>query len=581
MAVHSGFKYYFDLLGLDNNSYRVHYRFDDNTGSGNKISNEATGFLPMSGFLSPTGSGFYSQPGSGYFTGNIITIMNATGLPSEAWTHIIVYNKTGTGAGVLVDTLTGSMGSLVSGYTIGINDNNRLYFESYDNNGPFTATSSIMLGKQNVVAVTKSNSVLSFYCYDFNNQETLSDNFSINGEYIVSSRRCTIGRAINSLPFSIKRDYKGYLDEYIFLQESITPFTFKYLASGLVSTYSGTTGPITTFSGIEITGYSYSLTGLTGITGYKNVVTGSGLDPFATGNAYEFYWQTVPLSGYLTTGFRIDVQTGYVFRYITGDTVDTLTPNIPFMTGCALDEVSYLRKIDDSDMSVLYLNRFRFRVLNLDAGFDDVQGRFQVRTSTLHTSTQIYINGIAQYPGGFTVTGGFYGSGIVFDSGVDYRLDKFYVDSTGLYSLDDVCIYDEVSGPKVSFTGIPLSGNTLSSTAGSNYYFLNGVLLTSGLDYISVGGTFTWITNAYSGMENPRTFTFPHQGLIAAYQTGLATSHSGLVQRRGTQLFLNGQRQLLGWNYIENSSLDLIRQSGLFDATTTLLYDNNSGFFEN
>lgn len=143
MSVHSGFLYYFDLLGLDRDSLRVHYRFDEN--SGILIPNDAPSFPQLSGELSSVGD-FYSKAGSGFFTGQSITVQNATGLPSEFWSHIFVFERTGAGRHVLFDSLMS--GDITSGYVLGVNDGNKLYFDSYDQNGPVSKTSSVVLGKR-------------------------------------------------------------------------------------------------------------------------------------------------------------------------------------------------------------------------------------------------------------------------------------------------------------------------------------------------------------------------------------------------------------------------------------------------
>ncbi len=572
MSAHSGLLYYFDLLGLDRDTLRVHYRFDVNSGA--TIPNDAPNFPQMSGQLSSVG-GFYDSSGSGKFTGQNVQIQNATGIPADFWTHIFVYEKTGAGRGVLFDSLM--TGSIYSGYVIGVNDNNRLYFESYDQKGPFSKTSDIILGKKNVVAVVRANSLLTFYCYDFNNSDILSDSHSLNGTYVLSAAKGVIGATNNAPNFIERNPFTGYLDEYLYLQEGVTPSTFRYLVSGLCSDYSVTSGAVICHSSVEITGYTTIVTGVSGVTGYEMQVTGSGLDPFGTGS-YELYWGVVPKMGYLVSGLQVVNLSGVVVRCNTGDPQTTLTLRGDYTKGFNLDEVSYVRKMYESDFSVLNVFSIFGPTLNLEAGYDFVLGQFQLGDLYQENQVGIYLNGISQLSTGYSVTGGFYQSGVVLSG--DYRLDGFYMDSTGFFNETDVVIYDELSGAKSrAFITGAQPGLYEDMTVSGQLIFLNGQLLVSGYDYSAgTGSQFRWENANLQGATGALT-SFPMGGCAFSYYTGILLTTTN-VPRRNSQLFLNGQRQRLGQDYIENSSIDLIRQSGIFENSLPTVYDNNDLFFE-
>lgn len=572
MSVHSGFLYYYDLLGLDRDSLRVHYRFDENLGT--HIPNDAPNFPQLSGSLSSVGD-FYSVNGSGFFTGQKITVQNATGLPSDFWSHIFIFEKTGAGANVLFDSLVSN--DITSGYAIGINDGNKLYFDSYDQNGPVCKTSSIILGKKNLVAVVRANNLLTFYCFDFNNDTILSDSFSINGDYMPPAAKGIIGGTENPPKYLQNGIYQGYIDEYVFIQEGITPSTFRYLVSGLCSEYAIISGDVLALTGIEVTGYATGVTGVTGVTGYINQVTGSGIDPFGTGN-YELYWGTVAQTGYLATGYSITALTGETVRYVTGDPTIEITLRSEFIRNFNLDEVSYLRKIDLNDISLLSIYPIFGPTINLEAGYDTVLGQFQLDSIYDTSEIEVYLNGIAQLDTGFAVTGNFYGSGVVLSG--DYRLDGFYLDATGFFGGDDVIIYDRIAGgrQRVALTGIQ-SGQTEALYPTGQFIYYNGQLLLSGLDYVAdSSGLFTWHTDKWNG-ETGALITFPTMPYIERV-TGELLYLTGVVPRRNSQLFLNGQRQQLNKDYIENSAFDLIGQSGIFETSLSLLYNDDDSFFE-
>lgn len=572
MSAHLGFLYYYDGLGLDRDSLRVHYRFDQT--SGTNIHNDAPNFPQMSGQLSSVGN-FYSQSGSGFFTGQRITVQNATGLPSDFWSHIFVVEKTGAGRSVIFDSLMS--GDVTSGYIIGINDANKLYFESYDQNGPFSKTSSLMLGKKNMAAVVKTNNLLTFYCFDFNNDVILSENHSINSEFMPSAAKGVIGNCANPPKFAQSGHLRGYVDEYVFLHEGITPSTFRYLVSGLCSDYTLISGSVTSITGVEVTGYATGITGVTGVTGYQNQITGSGIDPFGTGS-YEYFWGTVELTGYLVSGVAVTAQTGQTVRYVTGDASSGVILRTGYIGGFNLDSACYVRKIDSNDISLLSTYAFHGPALNLEGGYDYVLGRFQL-DSIYHTSqVEIYLNGIAQLDTGFSVTGNFYRSGVVLSG--DYRLDGFYIDSTGFFGPNDVVIYDRISGSRQrAFTTGAQSGQTEALYPTGQFIYYNGQLLLSGLDYVAgVGGQFTWNTAKFD-TSTGALISFPTLPPLERI-TGELLYITGIVPRRNSQLFLNGQRQQLGKDYIENSILDLIGQSGIFDTSASLLYNDDELFFE-
>ncbi len=572
MQDNEGFLYYYDLLGLPRESLKLHYRFDDV--SGVAIANNAPNFPQISGRLSSIGN-FFNKSGSGFFTGQSIFVNNATGLPAEFWSHLFIFEKTGSGRGIFFDSLMSN--TITSGYVIGINDANKLYFESYDQNGPMSKTSSIVLGKKNIVSVVKTNNLLTFYSFDFNNDEILSDNHSVNGNFILSSSKGIIGRTSGTPNYIQNGNFLGYLDEYVYIQDGITPSTFRYLVSGLCSDYVLNSGDITYITGIEVTGIATGVTGVTGVTGYSNVITGSGLDPFSTGD-YELYWGVTGLTGYIVSGYKIDLLTGNVVRSFTGDPIPVVSGRTNYMKDFVLDEISYLRKIDTNDTSLWSSFPFFGPKLNLQAGYDFVIGQFQLDNNYHTDDLEVYLNGIAQMDAGYSVTGNFYGSGVVLSG--DYKLDGFYLESTGIFAQDDTILYDLISGVKqrIILTGI-FSGQIETFAPTGQLIYYNGVLQYSGLQYTTgISGYFKWKTNQYSGESGVLT-VFPSLPFLES-RTGVMPVLSGQLPRRNSHLFLNGQRQRLNTDYIENSSLDLIKQSGIFEISLDSIYNAEEDFFE-
>jgi len=568
MSAHSGFLYYYDRLGLDTGSYRVHYRFD-NSGV---LANDSPYYPQFSGSLYPTGT-FFSQSGVGNFTGQYLNINNATGLASEFWTHILLFEKQNGKRGVLIDTL--KSGEIFSGYLLGVNDNNKLYFQSYDQNGSFSRTSNLVLGKKNLAAVTKTNNLLSFYIADFANDTVLAENFTINGNYVLPSSKMVIGRASGNSSLTDSSPLSGFIDEYVYLTDALGSTTLQALFSGLCSSYQSVSGEVSGYYINEITGYATGITGVTGVTGYQNEITGSGIDPFSTGE-YELLYGTVAKTGYLTSGQLITPLTGLVGHTITGDSSFILSFNSGLARSFYLDEISYIRQIDGNDISTVNINPFGSKI-NKIGGYDLVEGKFQLDAPYSENRVQLYINGVSQLYTGFSVTGNFYGSGIVLSG--DYRLDGRLVDSTGFFTKDDTLIFDLVGGDKKKFDVYhPALNSTVSFNPSGDFVFFNGILLISGMDYDISSNLFRWKTDMFSTTSGALTVFNPLSGSVKS--TGkLFNSFSG-VYRNHSQVFLNGQRQLINTNFIENSSLDLVGQSGIFDSSLVSIYNNDTTFFE-
>jgi hypothetical protein len=568
----SGVLYYLDILRIDTGSYRLHYRFDQ-SGSGQIIPNET--FYPQhSGRLSTVGQ-FYNISGSGFLTGQNITIGNPTGLPVDFFSHIFVYEKTVTGGGIIFDSILKQ--PISSGYAIGVNDANRLYFQYFNGNGPVFRTSDLILGDKNLVAVSKTNNLITFYNYDFSLENSESDEFPIEGDFIFASPQARIGASVGSgAGFVSPKAYSGYLSEYIILSEAVTPSTFRYLCSGLASTYSVAPQLIQTGVLNQITGYLTGLTGITGVVSYVNVITGSGLNPFGTGD-YQFFYQTSGVTGFLATGLNLTPLTGNVPFYMTGDIVENVTPNNGFIQSFGFEELSFIRRIDQTDIYVSRIPSGSFFRLNLDGEFNDVEGKFQLDNIYTPEQVVLFANGQAQFFSGFSVTGNVYGSGVVISG--DYILEDFLVNTTGFYSGDDRFFYDAVSGRRAATFVTGIQANLPAAVPiNSHTYYLNGQLLISGINYHISGGAFRWFDNTYSGAS----------GVLLAYDDSLAfILRTGIFfnpylrfARLQNQLYLNGQRQVHGENYLSNSKNDLISQSGLFEENLFQIYNGESGYLE-
>lgn len=565
-ANNSGLLYYLDSLGVSRDSMLVHYGFDGPS----RVANLAPSYPQSSGALSSVGT-FFSQSGSGNFTGQRLSILNSTGLNTDVWTHVAIIERQTSSGGVVFSNLT--TGAPPSGYSWGFNDANKLFFEAEGANGPLCLTSNIILGKKNLVGLVYNGASLSFCSYDFAKQEVLWDEQTPSATIFTARPTGVLGAP--SVPnYAYSNPFVGFIDEYAIFNEAFSPTLFAYLCSGLVSTLSINSGAVRTITENIITGYGYSLTGVTGIVGYTVSPSGSGVSLFGTGN-YQNCWSAEPITGYLTSGSGLVPLTGARRTYLTGDSTASLSPNYGLINSFVFDEVSVIRRIESTDFIEIHLLPTG-KSINYTAGFDSVLGQFQLDGNYPENGVHLFINGISQLSTGYSITGNGFVSGAQLSG--DYRLDGPYVDSTGRYDLDDYAVYDHLSGRRRSFydTGIQ-TGSTISWAPSGNLVFLEGQLLASGLDYTTQAGLFKWETDTYVGGS----------GLLTSFEDSFYTRATGISTPvvtsfvKGTsRVFFNGQRQRVNIDYVENSSLDLINLSGVFENTSATVYNNESGYFE-
>lgn len=562
MAANSGLLYTYDLLGLDWDSYKIHFTFEEN--SGVKIMNYAA--PSISGELSSVG-GFHTTLGTGLFSGQSLTIKNGSGCESTDWTQIFLYSRSGFGSsgGVLFDSFR--TGSTKSGYAIGINDANSFYFQSFDNEGELVKTSRLSYADANCAAVVKTRNLINFYKLNPRTLELESDSHTINGDYVLFSDKMALG--------SGQSPFKGNLDEYVFISEGLNPSSVKMLMSGLLSDLSITASVTSGFTTNQITGYATGITGVTGILGYLNVATGSGVNAFGV---MQYQYQPVAQTGYISSGLTITPLTGNVTNYITGDYTSGITLSTAKLLSLGYNEIAYTRFISTEDYSLASVANTYTASLDKNGSFDFVDGRFQLDELYTSGNVQIYMNGLAQFPSGYGVTGGFYHSGSA--PLADYFIDGYYVDSARTYESTDWLIYDIISGKqeRCVVSGRGSGAAEPIAVTGWDKAFFNGALLYSGLDFTVSGGLFRWMTNKYSGASG---------NLIVYSQNFSPTSVSGVTFNTfpiflpgNTQVFLNGQRQRKDVDYVENATCDLILRRGNFETLPNSIYNNDDTFFE-
>ncbi len=577
MSVLAGFKYYYNFLGIGTGSYQLDYSFNDNSGvlipnSGNNQN--------FTGNLIGNPTTFYSNPGNGFFnTGTYIHINNTNQITGKDWTIYTVYEKTGIGNGVIFSNFHSTSG-IYSGCAIGVNDANKLYLETYDNNGANVITSQKTFARKNAVSITKAGDNLSLGYFNFNNKSLELENFTVSDTYFYPSNEWYIGAAINPPTHFNQNTYNGYIDEFIYISEAINPTYSEKLFSGFYSEVSPDIQTITSTGYNSVSGiFSGVTSAYTGVTGYSVTITGSGIDSCNFDNTINYYLYT-PLTGTITGG-NILILSGINNSLITGVTKGILSINSGVITEFGMDDISWMKPIVSSEIYTFsgYQNTNHNKISQFDFSYN----KFELDDLYSNNQVQLYIDGLAKLPSGYAYTGNYYSQGLQLSG--DYFITGYYVESTGAFQLTDTCIYDLYSGQKstYNFTGVNNTGQTYTvSDPFSNindFVFLNGIKLVSGIDYSHNG------TNITINYQNNKTYNSGNLYIFNFNDTffreyGNLTGYTGFrFLKDSSMVWQTGVRQIINQDFIENSQIDLLKYSGIFNTGFSGIYDDNGLFW--
>ena len=195
--------------------------------------------------------------GSGYFSNQYVDIAHPTGLASPTATFIFSQQKSGRDPGTIFSNLSGQ-----SGYEIGINAANKLYFNHYINGEPAINTLNIIPGEKNIYGVTLGNGAVNMFRMNPANSGSLgfytfqTQSFSIPPYGVTTTSEWRLG--------SGEYNYKGWMDYFLYFNKVLPVEKLKWLANSLYRNYSFT-GPITGRTTPFLTGAGTSGSGVTGI----------------------------------------------------------------------------------------------------------------------------------------------------------------------------------------------------------------------------------------------------------------------------------------------------------------------------
>jgi hypothetical protein len=642
MTFYTGIKFFADNLGIEYDKILAAFSFYSGFNTNNIIypemwsgSNSATGYLSTAVI---GGQGFYTFNGTGRFNGSLTMSLRGQNFAlTEDSTFFISYQKLRTGSEILLSSATGTNFNNCQGYCLGVNDANKLYLKYWNPvEGPFTFTYSKILSDKNLIVVNRTNSILSIGRYDNNKLSYDLEQFSIfnNAFKNNDSGSLFLGGHSSNINWmdSSSNNFSGFVDKFYFF--SGLPFQYSnILTSGLYSiptgndgyteTYCYTTGynfnsgfSYTGVTGVFVSGFS---SGVSGITGYTTGLSGysySGITGYAQnslgiyvdncGNSQILY-QQVPVSGlisgtYITaialtgityiTGTREIVLSGTLSGfsgiYITGQVCN----NIFNITGDILYDIdkSYLSSLSYSQISLLsnveqnkdtveiYNEPYQNTPLNYNTNllYDNVSSYYTDNNILNSNIILLFANGQALFNSGYTLVQNGYDTVIV--PNIDYYVTGNIFITNNNFTINDNLFYDSFGENSSGFllTGYT-SGNIIPNINFSgSYVFYNGQKLISGKDYT---GNNRFNFSIDSGNNYIVIKKLPSNIIYQSGSSGTLNLNNKNLNDGCSQVYLNGIRQKINNNYIENSNYDLISGNYTEPSVNSIIYNNTNDYF--
>lgn len=567
MSYSTGINYFYDFLGLDSGNFRVFYDFSAASHSSTRINSIP---LANSGYSGTAGL-IASQNGSGLFSSvsNRIKISNVSQNDfSSDYSFLFKFRPAVNQDGILFSSLTGS--AFKSGFNIGVNQSNYLYFHYYDNQGPVYLTYQKPLPETAIVGVNISQNNIGLNCYNSNTKQLESKDFFIDSQYLLFSDQWHLGSSV--LSGQPANPFSGFYGGFLAFNQSLSKNTMTRLVSGFYA-YPGVNPAVSgQLVSSGIIGYGQS--------GINSVLTGFGVSysGFKSGNCSVTYpvFNISNLSGASSSGLFP------IYGPITGNYEIT-----PASTGILIDynrfnELGYdsvtyqWRELSGFSTEIYSATGLSYTNYNKFGIFDIVAGDFSSDSFYPSGNCNVYLNGIGQYESGFQVTGQFFNSG---KSGIaDFYVENQYFNFKEDVFSSDTLIYD--SNLQQNRPIINLSGSTIipNIPAGFTNLYLNGQKLVSGEDYSASGTSF--VLNNYFSAISSGWRALVTSGYTLDFKRETGTNSFYRRQKflpNSTSYFLNGVRHPtehfvehswlspLSGRYIFAENLDLINNSEIND----------------
>jgi hypothetical protein len=603
--------------GKLNDNFLFYFSFDTGTSFISSITGKtgaAQNFL-FSGQILPSVNNFWQTSGIGYLNNNYIKINNTDNLINfQDFSFICVYENISKTGATLISTVSQSpvqyydefglpySDTVNMGFEFGLSANNRLFFEFYDSDGPKVFMSDFDLADKSSVFLDVVGRTVSFGYYNFIERKIISNSFNFNSQFIFSP---TGGLFVGKNPLSLNsynynKQFEGYLEQMILCSPSIYQYEIENINKSFVSNYipetqfyneillTGITGVTTGSLGEEIllTGFLYGVTGYTTgllsvdtgvITGFQFLETGTYEDEF--GNI-EIGYQEIPLLGDISiTGFI--PLTGILTLINSG----SISENVTGISGRILEfgknNINLLSKLDIQDIvevQVVTGNYNTELVKNLPSSYNKVSKNYifqNIKSIPSNINYVLFANGLLVTSGSGIDIGNVYSSNIFIRSGdyVETRKGEFLLSNfDSSHNIFADFFYESII---VENNFSKNNSGILNNPNLNNYQlFLNGQKLTSGIHYNNnFNNLFTILGNDISGklVLLPKNFNQNLTGFNNLYSLNNFYSNY-------SQIYKNGVRQALNFDYIENGKFTLNNGPAILDIKPRSIYNNDRLF---
>jgi hypothetical protein len=604
--------------GKLNDNLLFYFSFD----TGNSIITPITGktgvnenFL-FSGEILPNIGDFWQNSGRGYINNNYINIKNTNNLINfQDFSFICVYENIGKTGATLLSTVSQSpieyfdgfgvpYNSVVNmGFEFGLTANNKLFFEFYDFDGPQVFVSSFDLADKSSVFLNVANNAVFLGYYNFLENTIIANNFNFNSQSIFNP---TGGLFIGKNPLSLNlynynKQFEGYIEQLLFSSPSIYQYEIENINKSFISNYipatefynetllTGVTGVTTGEFGEEIllTGFLYGITGYTTgiigidtgvVTGVEYIETGTYEDEF--GNIEIGYEEVVllgdvPITGFIPlSGILSLVESGTI-----NENVNLETNRFQEFGKNSINLLSNLNSEDLIDIQIITGIYNQDFIKNFTSSYNNVSKNYVFQTLKSVSDNINYLlfaNGLLTTSGSGINVGNVYSSNILI-SGGDYIPTKkgefLFSNFDGSHNIYG----DLLSGNIFIENNFSKNNSGILNTPNINNYqiFLNGQKLTSGVHYFNndfeqlfeifgedISGKLILISNNF----NQNITGFDNFYNLNNFYTNYS------------QIYKNGIRQTLNFDYIENGKFTLNNGRIILDIKNNLIYNNDSLF---
>jgi len=426
------------------------------------------------------------------------------------------------------------------------------------------------LDNKNLISLSKQDSIFFIGIHqfgDFLNQSSSDSQFQLL-DYN-SSNFFYIGGMGSS--GSNYRNFSGYVDSFMYLNRGMDfPERNTFAKAFFCSGFAPGNYQTNSVTQIIVTGLEFQNVAVaTGITGYVEILIGAESVGSGVINRYSY-------SG------------------VTGITYESQLIELTGVESAQFDSIVFDEPIGliDYEYAVPFGNSKILLLNDFDASYKEVYSFSGVNSDDLNLIPNFSQNAFVYsiFPTGIGEWINFYANGISqplvtgFISGMngEFVVSGEIIMSESFFDAFDSSVYDIISGSG-SLTGLTTQDVTNGSKAFSGSYinnrdlYLNGMKLTSGIDYSGVGATVVLST---TNLTDGDILVLPKHNKNLSRFTGYNDNNFDTnLSLFDEQVWVNGLRQIRGTDYEKLSNFNLNYSTFSLDPMTDIIYNNDTGYF--